>query len=135
MILVVDASIAVKWFVREPGHESAVDLLDRAGQLHAPDLIVAEVGNVAWAKRRRGEIGDAQALAMLAALPGMLERLHPAAPFAERAMELATMLDHPFYDCLYLGLAESLGGTLATADQRFLRALRLGGFEALSLAP
>jgi len=61
MSLVIDASVAIKWFIEEELHRAALDLLDRPGDRHAPDLLVAEVANIAWRKRVQGEIGDGQA--------------------------------------------------------------------------
>ena len=60
MTLVVDTSVAVKWFVKEDGRERALRVVD-ATDRHAPDLIVAEVGNVTWNKTILGEITGAQA--------------------------------------------------------------------------
>jgi predicted nucleic acid-binding protein len=48
--VVVDASVVVKWFIPEQGHANARELLlaarDRRVDLHAPDLLLAEVANV-----------------------------------------------------------------------------------------
>jgi predicted nucleic acid-binding protein len=41
-----------------------------------------------------------------------------------RAFELATALDQPAYDCLYLALAIELEASLATADRRLARVAR-----------
>jgi hypothetical protein len=41
-VIVVGASVAVKWFVAEQGHLSAVTLLDQRPGLIAPDLISPE---------------------------------------------------------------------------------------------
>jgi predicted nucleic acid-binding protein len=40
---VVDASVAVKWYLEEPESEAALILLDGSFELHAPDLIYVEV--------------------------------------------------------------------------------------------
>ena len=45
MTLVVDASVAFKWFAQEDGTDRALQLLERGEPIVAPDLIVAEVGN------------------------------------------------------------------------------------------
>lgn len=50
--VVVDSSVAIKWFVVEPYSTEAYLLLEKyqAGELLflAPDLINAEVGNIVW---------------------------------------------------------------------------------------
>ena len=46
--LVVDASIAVKWYVPEANSTQAAAILESGAELLAPDLLVAEVGKVLW---------------------------------------------------------------------------------------
>lgn len=53
---VVDAGVAVKWFIPEIHAQSALNLLVADVVLMAPDLICAEVGNVFWKKHLRDEI-------------------------------------------------------------------------------
>ncbi len=48
MTLVVDASVAFKWFAQEDGTDRALVLLEREEPIVAPDLIVAEICNAAW---------------------------------------------------------------------------------------
>jgi predicted nucleic acid-binding protein len=57
--VVIDASVAVKWVVPEPGSERAELLLDRG--LVAPDLLFAECANILWEKVRRGELTTEEA--------------------------------------------------------------------------
>ena len=43
---VIDASVAIKWVVEEPGTPEA--LLLRRHRLLAPDLLMAECANILW---------------------------------------------------------------------------------------
>ena len=104
MTLVVDASIAAKWFVAEDGREQALQLLDLPDR-QAPDLIVAEVANVVWKKAVRGQVTDAQARAICSALPRYFDSLHTSERLVESAIAIALALRHPLYDCLYLACA------------------------------
>jgi len=122
--LVVDASVACKWFIAEAQSQDAVAILARGDDLLAPDLIVPEVCNVAWQKLRRHEIDGDQAAAMVSGLPDMIDELVPSARLTGRAFEIAKALDHPVYDCLYLALAESRELRMVTADRRLLTRLR-----------
>ena len=54
---IVDASVAIKWVVDEPGTEHA--LLLRRDSLAAPDLLVPECANILWKKVRRKELSEA----------------------------------------------------------------------------
>jgi predicted nucleic acid-binding protein len=121
--LVVDASVACKWFVAEDGSSAAEALLARGDGLIAPDLIVPEVCNVAWLKLRRGEIADEQATAMIAGLPDLFDEVVPSIQLAGRALELARTLGHPAHDCFYLALAEPRQTRLITDDRRLLSRL------------
>lgn len=53
---VVDASVAVKWYVPEENSDAAEMLLGGSHELHAPDLILPEFGNIIWKKIGRREI-------------------------------------------------------------------------------
>jgi predicted nucleic acid-binding protein len=118
--LVVDASVACKWFLAESGADHAEALLAGGSLLLAPDLIVAEVCNVACLKLRRGEIAADQAAAIVEGLPDLLDELVPSAQLASRAFAIASALSHSAYDCFYLALAELRGMRLVTADRRLL---------------
>jgi predicted nucleic acid-binding protein len=120
-MLVVDASVVIKWFVREELHAQATALLVGENELYAPDLLLPEIANVAWKKTMRGEIDASQAgriaTACLEGVPSIL----PSANFVERGLQMALALDHSLYDCLYLACAEMIGGMLVTSDDAFCR--------------
>lgn len=69
MRIVVDASVAVKWFVLEANSEHARRLLDSDATLVAPDLIVAEIATAMWKRQRVGDISPEQATEAVATLP------------------------------------------------------------------
>ncbi len=114
--LVIDASIAVKWVVEEEGTPAALAL--RGRQLTAPDLILVECANLFWKKVRRGEFTKDEAGMAARLLANADMELCPTRPMLDAAMEIALLLDHPAYDCLYLALAELRGLTFVTADLR-----------------
>jgi predicted nucleic acid-binding protein len=120
---VVDASVAVKWFVDEPGSSAARAVLASGESLLAPDLIVVEASNTAWKKVKRQEMTAKHGEAMVRAIPLFFDRLAPSGSLAARAYVLANQLNHPVYDCLYLALAESEAVELITDDARFIKAV------------
>ena len=124
MTLVVDASVVVKWFVEEDLADEAATLLYRPKPLHAPDLIVSEVTNVAWAKYVRGAISREQAEFIALSIPRSPLRFVPSLSLHRQALDIAIELRHPVYDCLYLACAEQVGGALVTADRAFLRKVK-----------
>lgn len=121
--MIIDASVAVKWFAPEDGHDHARALLTGDDPLFAPDLLAAEFANALWLKVGRGELDERNAVRAIAAVASRGEpELRPSAPLMPRAFELARRLNHPVYDCVYLALAEELDRPLVTADERLVEA-------------
>ena len=131
MNLVIDASVAIKWFVKENLHDEARRLLDGQDDLHAPDLLVAELANVAWKKTARREIDARQARDIALAYLDGVPRLWSSADLVDRALQIALELGHPIYDCLYIACAEAVSGVLVTADGRLRAAVDATRFEPL----
>ncbi len=124
MILVVDSSVAVKWFLTEPDHALAVAVSKTAERIYAPELLIAEVTNVAWKEAIRKKISGEQAHAIAAQIAQAPVTFVPIAQLHKRAIEIALEINHPIYDCLYLACAEAFGVRLITADQKILNKTR-----------
>jgi predicted nucleic acid-binding protein len=120
VIIVVDASVAVKWVLDEPGSEAATAL--RGEELIAPVLWLAEASNVIWRRVRIGEIAADEARVRLSELMNAPVASLSMEPCLDRALQLATELDHPIYDCIYLALALRHDAYVVTADNRFATA-------------
>ena len=117
---VVDASIVVKWLVKEKWSYEAASLLEAEATLIAPELLFAEVCNALWAMHRRGDIGGedlADATDALRAAPVVVPL--SMRQLAASSARLALDLDHPVYDCFYLALAMHEQHPVVTADTRF----------------
>jgi predicted nucleic acid-binding protein len=133
-VIVVDASVALKWSIVEPGREDALRVLDTAEELVAPDLIFAEVTNVLRKKTESGQVTREQSVAALEGLRAALGRTVPAAHLWPEALELSLTLSHPAYDCFYL--AASIGtGMLISADEKFIAKVRKAGLGRFVSAP
>jgi predicted nucleic acid-binding protein len=125
---VVDASVVVKWFLPENGHEAARRLRRPGFECHAPDLLLLEVSNVFWRHVVQGKLELAiagQALETLGLAP--IRWRGPHTLFSE-AFRLAAITRRSVYDCTYLGLAIQTDSLLVTADRRFYDAIRTGPF-------
>ena len=114
---VVDASVAIKWVVREQDSGLACALLDDC-RLYAPDLLVAECSNILWKKARRGELSTEHGMLAAQLLEAADIEVLPTRHLLQAATRLALDLDHPAYDCLYVALAVGRGCPLVTADER-----------------
>lgn len=121
-VYVVDASVVVKWVVEEAGTQPALWLLKNHNVV-APDLILAECANIFWKKVRRGELSASEARFAALMIEGSDLQLREMLPIWIAAIDLASRLDHPAYDCLYLALALTEQLQFVTADERLLRKL------------
>lgn len=122
--LVVDTSIVAKWFLPEEGSDRARELLGKNQLLRAPDLLIAEMGNVLWKRLGRGELNLEQAELIVARLTAAPIMLTPVEELANMALRIAHLYRRNFYDCTYLALALREKCRVVTADLRFLNALR-----------
>jgi len=121
--LVVDASVAVKWFVRDTNEEkdvtSAVDILIDIGknniELIQPPHWMAEVTAV-LARLQPDMTDDAIDLLDAMEIPTSAE-----SNVYKLASHLATELNHHLFDTLYHALALHENAILITADHRYFR--------------
>lgn len=124
MSFVVDASVAIKWFVPEPlQHQAHALLYAEGGRLEAPDLLLVEVANISWKKALRGEITEQQAIVIPQEVRDTLAVCEPSPALLDEALALALSLRHPVYDCIYLAFLQHADRTLITADERLCRAV------------
>src|SRR3990167_2668000 len=120
--LVVDSSVAIKWFVGEDDSEDALKLRDRH-QLVAPDLLVAECANAFWKKARRRELTADEAVLACQGLALTDVILKDMTGLSAPAGTMAIAFDHPAYDCFYLALSAAEGLPYVTSDLSFVRKL------------
>ena len=118
----VDASVAVKWVIEEPGAAKARRLA--GARLEAPDLLLVECARVFWEKVRLGELAAEQAVSRMLALSKAPLSIVPSADVVELALGLALELDLDVYDCIYLALAGRLRLPLVTADRGLVSAVQ-----------
>ena len=134
MSLIVDASVATKWFFEENDFQVARALLNTGDVIFAPDLVIAEVGNAFWKRCRLGYLSPALAVELLGTLPKLFDELIPFVNLSSAAMELSAELPHPIYDCFYLALAERERMPILSADSRMIAAgKRLGTIDMRKL--
>jgi len=118
---VIDASVAVKWYVAEKDSNHAHELLTEAAVFAAPSLLRVELASALWKNCQRNYISQDQMRDALTSIEKTTiafwydtDLLLPA------AIELAFSIQHHVYDCLYLTLAQQLGSPLITADKQLL---------------
>ncbi|MCD6513720.1 MAG: type II toxin-antitoxin system VapC family toxin [Candidatus Odinarchaeota archaeon] len=128
-IIVVDCSVAVKWFVREKFSSNAIQLLkdfkDGLIDLHAPYLIQAEFTNAIRKYYLSGVIDEST----LSEITNIIKKLpinyHSMDwDMIDHALRIAINFNITVYDSIYFTLAENVNGTVITADERFYNATR-----------
>lgn len=126
--LVLDASVAIKWYTGEVHSAEALRFLSTGYEMHVPAFFAAECSNVILKKSlQRGEIPITEARAILGKLFTYPLRVHPVDLLAIRGFDLAIGVGRPklaIYDFLYLALAIRLDCGYLTADRVFYDAMQ-----------
>ena len=120
---VIDASVAVKWFIPEIHAQAAVKLLTGKRSLYSPDLIYAEVGNTLWNKWKRAELRPEEVLAVLEDFKRFPLISTPCESLAETSWAIVEKTAITFYDALYVALAFLENCPVITADNKLRRSL------------
>ena len=123
-MIVVDASVAVKWFLKEPFSDEARAVVHEDAVRAAPEHILAEVGQVLLKAVRARNIWSDHAQKALDLLTHLVQLL-PTRELAGPAIKVAMQVGCTNYDALYVVAAEGLGATLVTADAKLVEQLKL----------
>ncbi len=125
---VVDASVAVKWFIREREADREVALALRRRHIEGhtrmivPELFLLEVPNAIKAGRKGTEEELSEVLTTLADLDIQVE--HHTHPVLRKTNAVAWAYNLTWYDAIYVALAEILGFPCVTADDVLLRKMK-----------
>jgi predicted nucleic acid-binding protein len=129
-LVVVDASVAVKWFLpenREPLAEQALALLNKYDQNEirfvVPDLFYAEIASAIWKAVCVGRVSRAFGDQARVLLTQRQLATVPSLKLLDQAFQIATDYGRSVYDSLYVALAVQSGSQLITADERLANSL------------
>jgi predicted nucleic acid-binding protein len=138
-MFVLDASVALSWFVDDPVPPYAVqirDLMAGGNKALVPGLWVLEMANGLLMAERRGKLSAAevnQGLKHLETVVAAGIEVDPlAAPAIRDVFVPAQAHDLTVYDAVYLELAQREGLPLATLDKRLRTAAVKAGIPAAS---
>ncbi|WP_392531123.1 type II toxin-antitoxin system VapC family toxin [Nostoc sp. C117] len=127
---VLDASIAIKWFIPEVYSHAARRLIGSNHTFLVPDFFFAEVGNVLWKRVRRGEDTAENARQTLTDLNTVPLELYLSQPLMPLALDIAIQIDRAVYDSLYLALAITQQCQMVTADEKLYNALQTSSYAS-----
>jgi predicted nucleic acid-binding protein len=124
-VIVVDASLAVKWYADEMHSELAENwLAENAKDIIVPDIFVSEVigalvrhANIDKSLRKDSELSINRFTALFEGKWIKAQHLQPSQ--IKEAAQTAMIIGHPLKDCIYLALAMEMGCELMTCDAKF----------------
>ncbi len=128
-VVVVDASVALKWIFDEADSAKALHLLSswqgQRIQPIVPSWFATEIANKLYQEVRQGNLTVAEARALHREVMRQVVVIGDEPLDAERAIEIADAASQrASYHAQYLALAERLGCELWTADGRLRDAVR-----------
>ena len=124
MKIVIDASVLIKWYLPEIHCREAEFLVGDNFEIHAPELIVPEFGNILWKKYKLGELSADETLNLADEVLKEEITFHAQPPLLRDSLREANANGQTIYDWTYLVLALSLEAKFVTADRRFFLAVR-----------
>lgn len=129
MICVVDASVVLKWFLRERESAAADLLLEKflndEVELLAPGLILVETASALWKRAMvRKEISADEATLIYRDLLTLPLSVIPSGTVADAALQIALKHKHSVYDAIYCALAIERHCDFVTADRTLANKLQ-----------
>ena len=126
--MVLDTSVSIKWFLKEPYEEQSLKLREafRKGlcRLIAPDLIYPEFANTIWKRVVFHGLDLDEGEWMITAFKKIPIEVIPSKNLLNESLHLAFEYRRPIYDCLFLASSIQTGAHLITADEKLYRAIR-----------
>jgi predicted nucleic acid-binding protein len=136
--VVIDSSVAIKWFLPETLSEPAGRILsaheDGSLLLLAPDLLYAEVGNILWKKERSQVLEGVEARRVLEAFHTLRFQLTSNSVLLTEAYRLAVAHQRTVYDALYIALSLREECPFVTADEKLVHAVAAALPNVIALA-
>lgn len=137
--VVVDASVALKWVVTEPGTDEAFALLnsmaDSAGTIVAPEHLIGDVGNALRRRVAQGVLSADDAAVALDNLAELDLEFDGGSELWFRSLSAALDWGVTTYEALYVLLALNRRTDLVTADLRLVDAARRNSLPVRPLIP
>ncbi|RLI88636.1 MAG: PIN domain nuclease [Archaeoglobales archaeon] len=127
--MIIDASIAVKWFINEKYSDRALKLLeffkDGKIELHAPEILKVEVANALRKYFARGFVKESHVEESLNILSNIDITYHEISwNLLKKSLNYSILNPITVYDALYILLSKDLNLRFITADEKLFKALK-----------
>jgi predicted nucleic acid-binding protein len=129
--LIVDASVALAWFVRTQasGYTDRIRRQARRERLHVPGIWPLEFTNGLRQLERRKLLSERQVNTIIELLEPLDIVVHGEPPERRRVLAIAREYDLTTYDAAYLDLASALRYPVACRDGVLRKALGAAGLK------
>lgn len=125
--IVVDSSVAIKWFIPQSYSVQANQILSayEANKLIliAPDLIYAEMGNIVWKIQRFQSLNYEDAQNIIDLFQKIQINIISANELLKDAYEFAVKYQRSVYDSLYVVLSIKENCRFVSADEKLYNAI------------
>lgn len=125
--IVLDTSVAMKWFFKEPYEKEALLLRDafREGLcfLFAPDLIYPEFTNTVWKRVNFYNLSPEEGVQIVRTFQRVPLEIVASKDLLEEAFSIAVQHKCTVYDALFLALSNERSCQIITADKKFYEAV------------
>jgi predicted nucleic acid-binding protein len=126
MLLVLDASVIVKWFKEEINSNIALKIRDEfykgRHEIIVPDLLLYEISNALRYDKKFNQNLIEKALRSLFEMDIVITI--PSEDLISDAVKLALKMNITVYDAIYISLANQVDGIFITADERFFKSIK-----------
>lgn len=128
-IPVIDACVAIKWFLPEQNYEKAGEILSNHNRLIAPDLFQIELDSIITKKVRQRLIEAEDAYRIYEEIRNIPIQIISYSLINKLAFDLSVALPITQYAACYLAVAIEFNQKVVTADMRFVRGMKGTPFE------
>ncbi len=129
-ILVVDACVAIKWFLPENKFKEAGEILNSFNRMIIPDLFLIEFDAIVTKKVRQRLVEQSDAVQIIQEIRNIPFDVVPYKLVSKMAFDLSSALPITQYDACYLAAAIEYDEKVVTADMRFFNGMRGTPFES-----
>ena len=126
--MIIDASILASFLIKDEFYDLSEKFLrEHAGELKAPDIIIAEVANVIWkhivvVRRIPSNLVD-DLIDLFYVLVTTIE-IYDSLPLLKDAFKISIDVKISIYDALYIALSLNSRDKLATFDRTLFESVR-----------
>ncbi|MCC5913654.1 MAG: type II toxin-antitoxin system VapC family toxin [Balneolaceae bacterium] len=128
---VIDACVAIKWFLPEEGFEEAGSILNSHNRMIVPDLFFIEFDAIVTKKVRQQLVEPEDSSLIIQEIRKLPLEVISYSKIHKLAFDLSSALPITQYDACYLSVAIEFNQKVITADKRFFKGMRYTPYHNL----